>query len=143
MERELSGPAVDQYFASEAGPANIKSLDAGTVNWLLTDNQGTVRDVVQYDGSETVPVDHLVYSASGALSSQTASAAGDQPRFYTNGTYLDPQTLMNKMGEPLGRPWSDDVFASYDPDSFGSGTTNLTEYVRQQPDEFHGPQRAS
>ena len=38
---------------------------AGPVNWYLTDNQGTVRDVVQL--GDTTPVDHLVYSAFGQL----------------------------------------------------------------------------
>ena len=50
----------------------------GTVNWYLTDNQGTVRDVVQL--GDTTPVDHLVYSAFGQLLSQTASAAAATSR---------------------------------------------------------------
>ncbi len=41
IERELYGPAVDQVLASEA---------AGAVSWYLGDNQGTVRDVVQFSG---------------------------------------------------------------------------------------------
>ena len=48
-ERELYGPAVDQILAhEEVTPLSTGSIQAaGTVNWYLTDNQGTVRDVVQ------------------------------------------------------------------------------------------------
>ena len=44
----FTGPAVDQILATEEvtplSPGSVQS--AGTVNWDLTDNQGTVRDVV-------------------------------------------------------------------------------------------------
>ena len=94
---------MDQYFASEAGVANIKGLDAGTVNWLLTDNQGTIRDVVRLVSGTPTVENHLTYAAFGNLTAQMFTAAGDQPTFYTNGTYLDPLTGLNKMDRPLGR----------------------------------------
>ena len=60
IERELTGPAPSQVFASENAATNV-------VNWYLTDNQGSVRDVVQLEEGTPTPVDHLVYSAFGSF----------------------------------------------------------------------------
>ena len=137
IERNLTGPAADEVFATEAVATVLSGPQAaGTVNWYLTDNQGTVRDVVQL--GDTTPVDHLVYSAFGQLLSQTASAAGDQPTFYYNGTYRDPQTGQNLMGlrwqDPVDGDWD-----SEDPISFGGGQTNLMEYCGDDPTNFIDP----
>ena len=118
-------------FASEAG--------SGLTNWYLTDAQGTVRDVMQYDTDTTTPVDHLVYSSVGQLTNQTASAnSGDQPTFYYNGAWQDPQTGLNKMAAR----WYDAVdavFASQDPIGFLGGQTNLSEFVGNSPTNFVDP----
>ena len=132
IERELTGAAPDQVFASENASTNV-------VNWYLTDNQGTVRDVVQSDGTTTTEVDHLVYSAYGQLTDQTAAPdLGERPTFYYNGTWQDPQTGMNKMGLRWA-DLADAVFASQDPIGFWSGTTNLSEYVGNSPTNFTDP----
>ena len=47
VERDLYGPAVNQILATETVTPSSAPQAAGTVNWLLTDNQGTVRDVAQ------------------------------------------------------------------------------------------------
>jgi len=75
-ERELTGPAADQVFASEyasitsEGPGGGQA--AGPVSWYLTDPQGTVRDVVRgvLSGSAMTAevVDHVIYTAFGAAS---------------------------------------------------------------------------
>jgi YD repeat-containing protein len=72
VERELTGPAVDQVFASESG--------GGSVSWLLTDNQGSVRDVAVYNAQSatTTIVDHLLYDGFGGIASPSHSSA--QPR---------------------------------------------------------------
>ena len=62
---------------------------------MLTDNEGTVRDVVQQvfasgTWQPTTVVDHLVYSAFGALTSQTNGAY--QPRFGYTGQVYDAAT---------------------------------------------------
>jgi RHS repeat-associated protein len=132
IERELTGPVADQVFASEAGPDNTTGATAGTVNWYFTDAQGTVRDVARYSEDTSSVVDHVFYNSFGAVTSQTASAAGDQPTFYYNGTWRDPTTKLNLMGAR----WYDavdSVFASYDPISFGGGQTNLSEFVGNSP----------
>ena len=51
VERELNGPAVDQVLASETATPTYPNPGQeipGKVNWLLTDRQGTVRDVAQF-----------------------------------------------------------------------------------------------
>ena len=132
IERELTGAAPDQVFASEDASTDV-------VNWYLTDNQGTVRDVVQSDGTTTTEVDHLVYSAYGQLTDQTAAPdLGERPTFYYNGTWQDAQTGMNKMGLRWA-DLADAVFASKDPIGFWSGTTNLSEYVGNSPTNFTDP----
>ena len=88
IEHKLNGPAVNQVLATETVAPG--SGLAGTVNWFLTDNQGSVRDVVQYSGGATSPVDHLVYDCFGQIASQTQPA--NQPRFTYTGMRLDPVT---------------------------------------------------
>jgi len=68
-QRYLWGPAVDQILAEEA-------VDGGTadlVQWTLTDHLNTVRDIAKYDpGSDmTTVVNHLIYDASGNLTSES------------------------------------------------------------------------
>jgi hypothetical protein len=47
-------------------------------SWYLKDNLGSVRDVVQSDGTKVQVLDHLVYDAFGNITSQTPAA--NQPR---------------------------------------------------------------
>ena len=131
IERELTGAAPDEVFASENGSTNA-------VNWYLTDNQGTVRDVVRLVSGTPTVENHLTYAAFGNLTGQTSTAAGDQPTFHYNGAWQDPQTGLNKMGAR----WADlvdAVFASKDPLGFNSGTINLSEYVGNSPTNFTDP----
>jgi RHS repeat-associated protein len=126
VERELSGQAVDQYFASEAGPASA-TLSPNTVDWLLTDNQGTVRDVVQYNGSTGAGavVDHLVYDSEGQMTSQNHPAYA--PTFTYAGMMFDADAGLYNDGL---RKYDavDAVFASQDPLGFGGGQTNTEVY---------------
>ncbi|MCG8586758.1 MAG: DUF3836 domain-containing protein, partial [Pirellulales bacterium] len=66
VARNVWGLGVDQLFAVET----VTSIASdGTTNWTLTDNLGTVRDVVTYDDvTDTTTVDeHYIYSAFGTL----------------------------------------------------------------------------
>src|SRR4029077_12391677 len=58
-DRMLNGLSLNNTLADENG--------AGAVSWLLGDNQGTIRDVVQYNSSTntTTIVDHLEYNSFG------------------------------------------------------------------------------
>jgi RHS repeat-associated protein len=139
LQRNLTGPAAGQVFASETvigayggGGEDFEIYDWSddTVNWYLTDNQGTVRDVARY-GSGVV--DHLVYGAFGQLVSQSATSAGDQPTFYYNGTWQDPQTGLNK----IGARWydaADAVFANcLGAPGYQGGAVNPYEFDNNTP----------
>ena len=143
IDRNLTGLAPDQVFATEevlaveSGPQAV-----GTVNWLLTDNQGTVRDVVQFDSTTdtTAEVDHLVYSRlwGVGLAGPGLGATDPSPIFYYNGVWQDPQTGLYDMGAR----WYDAVdavFASYDPLGFGGGQTNLSEDCVNSPTNLVDP----
>ena len=70
--RYLSAPGpsgVDVVMAQEAVSS---PSSAGTVTWPLTDNLGSVRDVVDSTGAV---IDHLVYDSFGQVASETNSAA--------------------------------------------------------------------
>ena len=138
-ERELWGPAVDQILATEEVTAlsGGGAQSAGTVNWDLTDNQGTVRDVVQYNGGATSVVNHLVYDSFGQITSQTPGAA--QPTFTYTGMWQDPTT--RKLDKAALRWYDtvDGVFGSQDPLGFGGGQTNTSEYCGNSPTNATDP----
>jgi len=81
VHRLLNGPAVNQVLADENG--------SGTVSWYLADNEGTVRDVVQYNsGTDTTSVvDHLKFDSFGNITSQSNSSF--QPMFAFAGMLWD------------------------------------------------------
>src|SRR5207237_195561 len=60
-DRILNGPAANNALADENG--------SGTVSWLLPDNEGTIRDVAQYNSgtNTTTIVDHLKYDSFGNI----------------------------------------------------------------------------
>jgi RHS repeat-associated protein len=122
-EPELYGSAVDQVLASE-------NAGTGAVSWMLTDNQGTVRDVAQLSGDTTSVVDHLLYDSFGQLSSQTDSDY--QPRFLYTGAQLDPLTNLYYNRARWYDP-ADGVWLSQDPLGFAAAQTNTSEYVGNSP----------
>ena len=136
-QRELYGAAVDQVLASEA-VATVPSgaQAAGTVSWLLGDNQGTIRDVVRYSAGATAVVDHLVYDSFGQVTSQTSPAS--QPRFTYAGRQFD-----SVSGLYYNRArWYDaanGVFISPDPTEFAAGDTNLSRYCENSPTNATDP----
>ena len=138
-ERELYGPAVNQILASESVAYVVSGPQAaGTVSLLLTDNQGTVRDVAKYDSgtSTTTIVDHLVYDAFGTITHQSDST--NQPRFGYAGMQLDSVT---KLYNDAAR-WYDavnGVFSSQDPIGFNDGGTNLAMYCANTPTNLIDP----
>ena len=112
-ERELNGPAVDQVLASETVTPGSGggTQSAGTVNWLLSDGQGTMQDVAQFSGGSTYIADHLVFSPFGQITYQSAS--GSQPRFTYLGQRFDANVGLYYQGS--GSSWYDavnGVFAS-------------------------------
>ncbi len=72
--RYLWGNMVDQLFAQE-NVDDLVSAAAADVDWMLTDNLGTIRDVVRYDevSGTTSVAEHFTFGAFGDLTSGDAS----------------------------------------------------------------------
>jgi RHS repeat-associated protein len=68
--RYLYGPAVDQILADEQ-VTNV--YEPGNVHWALTDNLGSVRDVIDHDAATdiTTVVNHITYDSYGNRTSET------------------------------------------------------------------------
>ena len=129
-ERLLYGPAVDQPLASEAG--------SGDVRWMLADNQGTIRDVAEYDpGTDTTSVvNHLQYGSFGIITAQTN--ASEEPRHTYTGREWDADAELyyyraRWYDAGVGR------FISEDPIGFNGDPTNLSRYVGNSPGNFNDP----
>jgi RHS repeat-associated protein len=102
QQRTLWGPAVDQILADENA--------AGDLYWMLTDNQNTVRDVLEYDsGTNTsTVVNHIVYDSFGRKLSETDDMLDVLSLNYT-GRYLDEATglqwNLNRWYNPATQRW--------------------------------------
>jgi RHS repeat-associated protein len=122
--RYLYGVGVDQVLADERG---------GTVVWALSDNQGTVRDVV--DGNRTI-LNHVVYDSFGQVVGQ--SNASVEFRYGYTGREQDSETGLDYYRARYydagnGR------FISEDPIGFSAGDSNLTRYVGNSPTNWVDP----
>jgi RHS repeat-associated protein len=117
--RYLYGPGTDQVLADQNA--------AGTVLWTLTDQLGTVRDIINSSG---VVLNHIKYDTFGNIISQTNPAI--TTRFGYTGQILDSETgfyyYQSRYYDPAtGR------FISIDPDGFSAGDANLFRYVGNSP----------
>jgi RHS repeat-associated protein len=143
-ERYLWGPAVDQILAEENSSRDVL--------WPLTDNEGTVRDVLQFtpaSGSNTAQstiIDHIVYSGFGQIEdvqALTSAGAGYVPTISFQGQYWDaaagsyyfvarwynPTTVRYESLDPLG-------FSAGDPNPFRfvfNDSANLVDPTGEVP----------
>ncbi len=136
VERELYGPAVDQILATETVTPGSAPQAAGQVNWLLTDNQGTVRDVAHFDGTTTSVVDHIIYDCFGQITSQTTPA--NQPTFTYDGMWQDPTSKLDYDDARWYDP-ANGVFRASDPIEFNGGDTNLYRFCGNSPTNYTDP----
>jgi RHS repeat-associated protein len=110
---------VDQIVADEDA--------SGAVLWALTDNLGTVRDVIDSNG---VVKNHLVYDSFGRVVSESNSSV--EFRFGYTGRELDEETGLTYYrtryyDAEVGR------FIGEDGIGFGGGDANLYRYVGNSP----------
>jgi RHS repeat-associated protein len=112
--RYLYGVGVDQVLADERG---------GTVVWALSDNQGTLRDLV--DGNGTI-LNHIVYDSFGQVKSQ--SDASVEFRYGYTGRDRDTETGLDYYRARYYDA-ANGRFISEDPIGFSAGDSNLTRYV--------------
>jgi RHS repeat-associated protein len=116
--RYLHGAMLDQILADESN---------GQVLWTLTDNLGTVRDLVNGAGAVQ---NRIKYDSFGNITSQTNASINT--RFGYTGRELDAETGLyyyraRYYDAAVGR------FISEDPISFGGGDVNLSRYVGNNP----------
>jgi RHS repeat-associated protein len=120
-DRYLFGPGSNQVLADNA---------SGGTTWMLADQQGTIRDVVNSGGSV---VDHIVYDPYGNILSQTSLS--NQPRFGFDGMQLDAATGLY-YDNARYYDASTGKFITQDPIGFAGGTADLYEYVLNDPMNF-------
>ncbi|MDJ0674655.1 MAG: FG-GAP-like repeat-containing protein [Calothrix sp. MO_167.B42] len=121
--RYLHGAGIDQVLADENAQ--------GGVLWALTDNQGTVRDVVDAAG---VVVNHITYDSFGGVTGESNTAVDF--RFGYTGREFDEETGLyyyraRYYDAATGR------FISQDPIGFEAGDGNLYRYVFNSPTNFN------
>lgn len=130
--RYLHGPAIDQILASETAS---HTTGPGAVLWALTDNQNTVRDLLDSSGAL---VDHRRYDSFGKMTAETNTAV-DFVFAYT-GRELD------ETGDQYNRARYYDSathgWLSQDPLGFSAGDSNLYRYVgNERKGEKRGEKR--
>ena len=123
--RLLWGAAVVQILADENS--------SGDVNWMLTDHQNTVRDIVQYDEATytTSVVNHLAYDAFGNVASETDPTLDVFNLQYTARYYDEATGLQYNNAR-----WyyaATGQWISQDPIGFDAWDENLYRYVGNGP----------
>jgi RHS repeat-associated protein len=104
-----------------------RTSSGGTTGWYLTDNLGSVRDIVSTSGSE---LDHIVYDSFGNIVTETDAANGDRFKFAemqydaTIGQYFDNARWYESSA---GR------FLTQDPIGFAAGDSDLYRYTGNSP----------
>lgn len=122
--RLLHGPAVDQVFADEQ--------TNGELYWLLTDHQGTVRDIADYDAMmmQTTVANHRTFNSFGNVTSES------DPTTTTLYGYTSRETDTDANLTYYRARWYDSnsgQFISEDPIGFLAGDPNITRYVSNSP----------
>jgi RHS repeat-associated protein len=132
-QRYLTGPnpaGVDAVLAQEA----VSSLSqGGVVSWMIDDNLGSVRVVL--DSNSNV-LDKINYSSFGSVAYESAPSTNHWTGFA--GGHFDPSTgLVNESErwlDPATGRW-----LSQDPIGFSAGDSNLSRYVSNSPTNATDP----
>jgi RHS repeat-associated protein len=135
--RYLHGPGEDNVLADEqfqpTTPAEMPTA-IGDLFWMLVDEQGTLRDVVDTDGSNVV--NHITYDAFGKVTSETTPAQNHLSGF--QGAERDEETGTNHHNhrdyDPATGRWLKE-----DEKGFGAGDTNLARFVGNDPSNGSDP----
>jgi RHS repeat-associated protein len=122
--RYLHGNSIDEVLADEAN---------GSVGWTLTDNLGSVRDVV--DGTGTSQ-NHVVFGSFGNVTSETNPSF--KTRFSFTGREFDAESGNYDYRSRSYNPGSG-RFMEEDPIGFSAGDPNLYRYVLNSPIRFIDP----
>jgi RHS repeat-associated protein len=135
--RYLHGPGEDNILADEQfTPSSAAEMPTaiGDLFWMLTDNLGSVRDVVDGDGSNVV--NHIVYDSFGRVVDESAPGFSTISGF--QGAERDEETGMQLHD----RRYLDVVvggWISFDPIGFEAGDWNLRRFVGNGPTNATDP----
>ena len=119
-ERYLTNPDALRRFYGQVSAG-------GTVQWFLTDNINSIRQVVDSSGNS---LDVIAYDPWGTILNQ--SNAANAPRFLYAGGAYDPITGMYTDGA-REESWFDGRWMSQDPLGFAGGDSNPYRYVVNDP----------
>ena len=142
-QRYLWGPAVNQLLAQETPGAAISGLmQAGAVDWALTDNLGSVRDMAVYNATTGVTniAMHRVYDAYGNMTSQTnpsaslGVAAVDSLFGYTGKAVNKATGLQNNLNR-----WFDPSVGTWLSEDPAAADENLYRYAGNGPTDETDP----
>jgi len=117
-ERYLYGRAIDTLFARYTGT---------TANWYLTDNVGSVRQLVTTSGTVQ---DQITYDPFGNVLSESNPSNGDRFKYTSEpwDSAIGLQYNLNRYYTPTDGRW-----ISQDPLRFEAGEANLYGYVANDP----------
>jgi RHS repeat-associated protein len=122
--RYLHGNSIDEVLADEAN---------GSVGWALTDNLGSVRDVVDTTGTSQ---NHVVFDSFGNVTSE--SNPDFKTRFSFTGREFDAETGNYDYRLRPYRPNSG-RFIEEDAVGFNAGDMNRYRYVLNSPSNYIDP----
>jgi RHS repeat-associated protein len=129
MDFNGSGQLTERYLYN---PNALSQFDgqvnaSGTVQWFLTDNINSIRQVVSANGTV---LDAITYDPYGNILSQTNAA--NAPRSLYAGGAADSLTGNDQFGRRYYSP-ADGRWLSQDPDGYSAGDPNLYRYVFNVP----------
>jgi RHS repeat-associated protein len=125
-ERYLTNPdALSQFYGQVSA--------GGTVQWFLTDNINSIREVVDSSGNA---LDVIAYDPWGTILSQ--SNAANAPRMMYAGGAYDSLSGTTRFGERNYNPGVGD-WLSTDPSGFAAGDSNLYRYSFNAPTYRNDP----
>ncbi len=126
--RYLWGQFGDDLLADEVVTT---TSSAGTIQWALSDQVDTVRDIGKWDStnSEFVIANHRVFNSFGKLESESNGSVNLS--FGFTGKWTEEETgythHLNRWFDPNIGKWLNE-----DPIGFAAGDTNLSRYVSNQ-----------
>jgi RHS repeat-associated protein len=133
-ERYLFGPTAVNGALTTGILARTSS--SGSIAWYLTDQLGSVDQLVSTSGTAATVLDQIVYDSFGNIVSESNPSNGDRFKFAemeydsVTGQYYDRARYYD---EAIGR------FMAQDPLSFAGGTDNLYGYVGNNPTNYTDP----
>ena len=119
-----------RYVRDDAGQV-VGRIASSTVNWLLPDHRGSIRNVMNNSGSLIATV---AYDAFGNITSE--SSAASTGNFGFTGLLFNHES---GLVHAFWRELSPGSWSQEDPMRFDAGDTNLYRYVNNQPVQATDP----